>query len=349
MSGEKPGKPNTERLFFREAIARAVREEMRRNARVIVLGQDVGAFGGSYREFDGLFAEFGPARVRDTPVAENAMVGVGVGLAAGGFRPLVSITYMDFLMLGLDPLFNYGAKLRFKSAGRMTAPLVVKTTAGAKGQGVAHSQCIESWLMGVPGLKVVAPSNPADAYLLMKAALRETGPLVYVDHKRLFPGAGDVPLDEEVGAIGVAQILRAGTDVTLTAHSFMVRVALEAAQRLADDGISCEVIDLRSLSPLDVETIARSAQRTGALLTLEEGQLTCGVGAEVSARVAERIGPLRAARVGPLPAPVSSNPLLEAAVVPDAGRVVAAAKALLGARFAAAAEDAIITNEGGGD
>ncbi len=166
-----------ERMFFREAIVRAMREEMTRDDRIFVLGQDVGAFGGSYREFDGLFAEFGASRVRDVPVAEAAMVGVGVGAAAAGYRPLVSITYMDFMMIGFDPLINYGAKLRYKTGGQLTAPVVVKTTAGAKGQGVAHSQCIEAWLMSVPGLKVVAPSTPADACGLLKTALREDGPV----------------------------------------------------------------------------------------------------------------------------------------------------------------------------
>src|SRR5580692_6482895 len=185
----------TTKIFFREAIARAVREEMLQNERVFVLGQDVGAFGGSYREFDGLFAEFGSERVRDMPVAEAAMVGIGVGAAAAGYRPIVSITYMDFLMLGFDPLINYGAKLRFKTGGKLTAPVIVKTTAGAKGQGVAHSQCIEAWLMGVPGLKVVAPATPADAYGLMRTALDCDGPVVFVDHKRLFPIPGDVPVD----------------------------------------------------------------------------------------------------------------------------------------------------------
>src|SRR5579859_531502 len=182
----------TQKLFFREAIARAVREEMRRDAGVIVLGQDVGPFGGSYKEFVGLFDEFGPARVRNTPVAEPTMVGLAVGAAAAGMRPLVSITYMDFLMLGLDPLVNYAAKARYKTGGQIKVPVVVKTTAGAKGQGVAHSQCIEAWLMGVPGLKVLAPSTPADAYGLLKSALRETGPVVFIDHKRLFPTAGEI-------------------------------------------------------------------------------------------------------------------------------------------------------------
>src|SRR5579872_2822828 len=154
--------PVTEKLFFREAIARALREEMRRDGKVILLGQDVGAFGGSYKEFVGLQQEFGPGRVRNTPVAEAAMVGLGVGAAAAGLRPLVSITYMDFLMLGLDPLVNYAAKARFKTGGQLRVPLVVKLTAGAKGQGVVHSQSFESWLMSVPGLRVVAPSNASD-------------------------------------------------------------------------------------------------------------------------------------------------------------------------------------------
>jgi pyruvate/2-oxoglutarate/acetoin dehydrogenase E1 component len=317
----------TDRLFFREAICRAVAEEMRLDHRVVVLGQDVGAFGGSYREFDGLFREFGSGRVRDTPVAEAAMVGLGVGAAAAGLRPLVSITYMDFMMLGLDPLVNYGAKLRYKTGGRLTAPVVVKTTAGAKGQGVAHSQCIEAWLMGVPGLRVVAPSTPSDAYGLMKAALRESGPVVYVDHKRLFPTAGEVPLEPSVTPIGVARVLRTGTDVTIATHSYMTIVALRAAEVLAAEGVSCEIIDLRSLAPLDVATLADSVNRTGRLLTLEEGQVTCGVGVEVAARVREALGDVPTARIGALAAPVSSNPVLEAACIPDSTRVAAAVRA----------------------
>jgi acetoin:2,6-dichlorophenolindophenol oxidoreductase subunit beta len=319
----------TERLFFREAIMRAVREEMVRNDRILVLGQDVGAFGGSYREFDGLFEQFGASRVRDMPVAEAAMVGVGVGAAAAGYRPLVSITYMDFMMLGFDPLINYGAKLRYKTGGQLTAPVVVKTTAGAKGQGVAHSQCIEAWLMSVPGLKVVAPATAADAYGMMKAALREDGPVVYVDHKRLFPIAGEVPVAETIVPFGLAKIRRAGTDLTITTHSFMNRVAIEAADLLQADGISAEIVDLRSLAPLDIDTIVSSVRRTGALMTLEEGQVTCGVGVEVIARVQEALGPISAVRVGALPAPVSSNPVLESACLPDASRVELAAKNLL--------------------
>jgi len=324
MSGEAPA--TAARIFFREAIAAAIAEEMRADARVFVIGQDVGAFGGAYREFDGLYAEFGAARVRDTSVAEASIVGIGVGSAAAGMRPIVSVTYMDFIMMGLDPLVNYGAKLRFKTAGRLAAPMVLKTTAGAKGQGVAHSQCLEAWLMAVPGLKVVAPSNPADAYGLMKAALHERGPVVFVDHKRLFPIVGAAPKDGAPTPIGVAKLLREGRDVTLTAHSYMTRIALAAAESLAGDGIHCDVIDLRSLAPLDVGLIAASVRRTGALVTLEEGQLTCGVGAEVAARVQESLGPVSALRIGAAPAPVSSSPVLEASVIPNPARVAAAVK-----------------------
>ncbi|HEX4198477.1 MAG TPA: transketolase C-terminal domain-containing protein [Caulobacteraceae bacterium] len=320
----------TIKLFFREAIARAVREEMAGDERVIVLGQDVGAFGGSYKEFLGLYDQFGAARVRDTPVAEAAMVGLGVGAAAAGYRPLVSITYMDFLMLGLDALVNYAAKARFKTGGQVTAPVVVKTTAGAKGQGVAHSQCLEAWLMGVPGLVVVAPSDAADAYGLMKSALRHDGPVVFVDHKRLFPTAGEVPLAETFGPIGQAAIRRPGEHATIATHGHMVRIAAQAAERLARDGVSCEIVDLRTLAPLDVATVAASAARTGALVTLEEGQLTCGVGAEVAFRVRESVGAVRVARVGALAAPISSNPVLEAAALPDAARVIDAVRRVLG-------------------
>jgi pyruvate dehydrogenase E1 component beta subunit len=321
----------TVKLFYREAIARAVREEMMRDPRVILIGQDVAAMGGSYKEFVGLFEQFGASRVRNTPVAEASMIGLGVGAAAAGMRPLVSITYMDFLMLGLDPLVNYGAKLRYKSGGQLSAPVVVKTTAGAKGQGVAHSQCIESWLMNVPGLKIVAPATPADAYGLLKSALREDGPVLYVDHKRLFPGAGEVPCVEDLIPIGKSILRRHGRDITIVAHSYMVRVAEAAADRLAAEGVSCEIIDLRSLAPLDLAAICESVARTSALLTLEEGQIPCGVGGEIAFRVQEELGPVRVARVGALPVPVSSNPVLEAACIPDAERVCQAVRQILSA------------------
>jgi pyruvate dehydrogenase E1 component beta subunit len=327
------------RLFFSEAIARALHEEMARDERIIVLGQDVGAFGGAYAEFSGLLQAFGARRVRDMPVAEASMVGVGVGAAAAGMRPVVGVTYMDFLMLGLDPLVNFAAKLRFKTGGQLRVPLVVKTTAGAKGQGVAHSQCLEAWVMSVPGLKVVAPATPADAYGLMKSALREEGPVVYVDHKRLFPTVGEVAQDESV-PIGRAAVRRRGSDVTIATHSYMCRIADKAADQLAAEGIRCEIVDLRTLAPLDVPTLCESAGATRALLTLEEGQLACGVGAEVAFRVRAEIDGLRVARLGAQPAPVPPSPALEAACLPDAQRVCESVRGLLSARPAKVAEGA---------
>jgi len=258
------------------------------------------------------------------------MIGLAVGAAAAGLRPLVSVTYMDFLMLGFDPLINYAAKLRYKTAGQLRAPLVVKTTAGAKGQGVAHSQCIESWLISVPGLKVVAPSTPSDAYGLMKAAFREEGPVVYIDHKRLFPASGEVEIDAAPNVVGQAVTRRVGKDVTLVSYSYMMQVALQAADMMASEGVGCDVIDLRSLAPLDVETVSRSVARTNALVTLEEGQVTGGIGAEIIVRLQETRGALKFARVGALPAPVSSNPILEAACLPDVSRVCAAIRSVIG-------------------
>jgi pyruvate/2-oxoglutarate/acetoin dehydrogenase E1 component len=319
MSADLP--PN--RLFFREAICRAMQEAMREDPDVLLLGQDVGAFGGPYREFVGLQDEFGALRVRDTPVAEAVMVGLGVGAAAAGLRPVVSITYMDFLMLGLDPLINYGVKARFKTGGQLRAPVVIKTTAGAKGQGVAHSQCIESWMMNVPGLTIMTPSTPADAYGLLRTALTLDGPVLFIDHKRLFPTSGPVPQAPFAIPAGEAVIRRRGRDLTLAAHGAMALVALEAADLLAAEAIDCEVIDLRCLSPLDAATVALSAARTGALVTLEEGQLSCGVGTELIYRVGELASGIRTLRLGPLRAPVSSNPVLEAAVLPNYAKVAA--------------------------
>lgn len=333
MSASTPIEPSGQvRLFFREAIARALSEEMVRDERVFVLGQDIAAFGGPYRETAGLFERFGPSRVRNTPVAEAAIVGLAVGAAASGMRPIACVTYMDFLTLALDPLVNYGAKLRYKTGGQLQAPLVLKTTAGAKGQGVAHSQCFEPWLMNVPGLKVVAPATPADAYGLLKAAIRDEGPVVYVDHKRLFPTAGFVPESETLAPLGKARLQRPGRDVTIVTFSYMTRVVQEAADTLANDGISCEVIDLRSLAPLDLETITGSVQRTRALVTVEEGQLVCGVGAEIAFQVREHVNAVRVARVGAARTPVSSSPALEAQCLPVAGKVMHAVKQLLTSR-----------------
>ncbi len=317
------------RLFFREAIARALAEEMERDPRVFLLGQDIGAHGGSYGETRGLFERFGPARVRDTPVAENATVGIAAGAAAAGLRPVALITYLDFLMLGLDPLVNYAAKLRFKSAGQLDAPLVVKTTAGAKGQGPTHAQCIEPWLMSVPGLTVVAPSTAGDAHGLLKSALRAEGPVVYVDHKRLFPRGGEVT--GELVPFGRAAVRREGRHATLVSHSYMSVVAEEAAARLAGEGIEVDLIDLRSLWPIDWETLAASIRRTGHALFVEEGQPVCGVGAELAFGLRERGVEAKLQRLGAVRAPIAASAAFESFLLPDPAKIASAVRALLGA------------------
>jgi pyruvate/2-oxoglutarate/acetoin dehydrogenase E1 component len=297
--------------------------------RVLLMGQDIAAFGGSYKETRGLAERFGARRVRDMPVAEAATMGMAIGAAAAGLRPVAFFTYMDFLTLGLDALVNYGAKLRYKTGGQLTAPVVIKATAGAKGQGVAHAQAFEPWLMNVPGLKVVAPSTAADAYGLLKSAIRDEGPVIFIDHKRLFPTAGEIPDEETLVPLGRAAVRRPGTDLTIVAHGYMAVVATQAAQELDGDGLSCEVVDLRSLWPIDLDTICASAARTGAVLFVEEGQTACGVGAELAFQVRERLDAVRVGRLGARRAPISSNPVFEAFCVPDAERVKEAAYALV--------------------
>ena len=256
-------------------------------------------------------------------------VGFAAGAAAAGLRAMVFITYLDFLMLGLDALVNYAAKLRFKSAGQLTAPMVVKATAGAKGQGPTHAQSIESWLMSVPGLTVLAPSNAGDAYGLLKTALRAPGPVVFIDHKKLFPHGGIVPEQEELIPIGSAAVRRSGRHLTLVAHSYMSVLALEAATALASEGIEAEVIDLRSLWPIDWDTLIESARHTGHLLVVEEAQVACGVGAEIAFGLRERLPALRVARLGARRAPVAASAVLEAYTIPDAQAIVSAVQSLL--------------------
>jgi pyruvate/2-oxoglutarate/acetoin dehydrogenase E1 component len=320
------------KLFFREAIARALAEEMQRDPRVILLGQDIAEHGGSYAETRGLFARFGAARVRNTPVAEAVTVGLAAGAASAGLRPVAFITYVDFLMIALDPLVNYAAKLNFKSAGQLTAPMVVKATAGAKGQGPTHAQSLDPWLMSVPGLTVLAPSTAGDAYGLLKSALRAPGPVVYIDHKRLFPLGGEVPDVETLVPIGRAAVLREGRHVTLVAHSYMTVLALEAARQLATEGIDAEVVDLRTLWPIDWDTLVASVQRTGHVLFIEEGQSVCGVGAELAFALQERVAGLRVARLGARRVPISASPVLEAHAIPDAHRIALSARRVLQVR-----------------
>jgi hypothetical protein len=295
-------RPLRSRSCSSQAIARALREAMSRDPRVIVLGLDVGRYGRVPRVLRP------PCRVRRPSRARYAGRR-GIDGEASAWAPRCRpAAGRQHHLHGLPsarprPLVNYGAKLRYKTGGQLRAP-VVATTAGARGQGVAHSQCIESWLVGVPGLKAVAPSTAADAWGLMHAALQEDGPVVYVDHKRLFPTAGELARDAVPVPIGRAVVRRRGADVTIATHSYMCRVADSAADRLAALGVACEIVDLRTLAPLDVDTVNRL--RAPCARHARGGQLACGIGAEAY-RVREKTGTMRVARVGALPAPVSSS------------------------------------------
>jgi pyruvate/2-oxoglutarate/acetoin dehydrogenase E1 component len=270
-------------LKYVEAINRALREEMERDGRVCVLGEDVAA-GGVFGATAGLRELFGDERVRNTPISESAIVGLAIGAAVTGLRPVVEVMFMDFITQALDQLGNHGAKLHFLSGGQLRVPMVLRTAAGAvEGAGAQHSQSLESWLVHVPGLKVVAPADPADAYGLLKAAIRDENPVVFIEFKQLYGMRGEVPAGGDVVPIGRALVRREGRDASVVAYGPAVWWALGAAERLEREGIRVEVIDLRSLLPWDVETVVGSAQKTHRVVVAHEGVTRGGFGAEVAA------------------------------------------------------------------
>jgi pyruvate/2-oxoglutarate/acetoin dehydrogenase E1 component len=320
----------TERQAVRymDAIREGIADEMRLDDAVCLLGIDVGPSGGIFAVTRGLYEEFGPDRIRDTPISETAFVGAAVGAAATGLRPVVELMFMDFLGVCFDALLNQAAKLRYMTGGLLEFPLVVRTQTGAgRSSGAQHSQSLEAIVAHVPGLKVVMPATVEDAYNLMRASIRDDNPVVYIENRRLYgrrgdlPGSGDEPLP-----IGRARIARSGRDVTIVAWSRMVEVSLQAAEALAADGVEAEVIDLRSLVPMDVETVVGSVLRTGRAVVAHEAVLPFGAGAEVASRITEEaFDRLQApvARVGAPCAPMPFSPPLEAAAIPDADAVVA--------------------------
>jgi pyruvate dehydrogenase E1 component beta subunit len=313
------------------AINRSLAEAMREDERVLVLGEDV-AEGGPYTATAGLAEEFGTARVIDTPISEAAITGVAIGAAQAGLRPVLEIMFVDFLTLALDQLANAAAKAHFMSGGQLTVPLVLRTQGGAGQRGAAqHSQSLESWLTHVPGLKVVMPSRAADAAGLLASAIADPNPVVFVECKTLYFRREDVPEETPSVPIGRAAVLREGADVTVVALSRLVHEALAAAARLAEDGIEAEVIDPRTLVPLDLETIVASVERTGRLVVAHEAVEHGGFGAEVAARVQEAAfdhldAPI--ARVGAPFAPIPFSGPLEDAYLPGADEIVAAVRRL---------------------
>jgi pyruvate/2-oxoglutarate/acetoin dehydrogenase E1 component len=313
-------------LTYRAAIARGIGQEMERDPRVVFIGEDIGAAGGVFKTTVGLFERFGPDRVRDTPISEQAIIGAIMGAAMNGLRPIGELMFSDFLAVTWDGVANQIAKTRYMTGGQVALPLVIRTgNGGGTRFGGQHSQSLENWAMAVPGLKVVAPATPRDVVGLMAAAVRDDDPVVFFDHKKLYATKEDVPDGEIVDTLGTAVIRRPGSDVTIAALAAMVPVALEAAARLAESGVSAEVIDVRSLVPLDTATILASVQRTGRLFTVEENPRLCGWGAELASIAAEECiwdldGPIVRITTPHIPLPSAAN--LEDLAIPSVDRVV---------------------------
>ncbi|MGE5139677.1 MAG: alpha-ketoacid dehydrogenase subunit beta [Rudaea sp.] len=317
-------------MTFRDALRQALQEEMRRDPAVFVMGEDVGRYGGAYAVTKGLQEEFGADRVIDTPMSEGTIVGAAAGAAMIGGRPVAEIMYVDFMALTMDQLVNQAAKIHYMFGGQIRVPMVIRTQQGTgRGAGAQHSQSLEAWFAHVPGLKVVAPSVPADAKGLLKAAIRDDNPVVFLEHKGLYPIKGDVPEGEYVTPLGKADVKREGRDVTLITYSHTFHLVMQAAAALAAAGIEAEVVDVRTLRPLDMETIIRSAAKTRRAVVVHEAVITGGVGAEIAARLGEALfGRLLAPvmRVGASDVPLPANSRLEKEVIPDVTRIATTAR-----------------------
>jgi pyruvate dehydrogenase E1 component beta subunit len=314
-------------LTYRDAVARGIAQEMARDPDVVFLGEDVAAAGGVFKATVGLLEQFGPKRVRDTPISEQAILGAAMGAAMTGLKPIAEIMFSDFLAVCFDYIANEIPKSRYMSNGQIKCPLVVRTGNGAGSRfGAQHSQSVENWAMMIPGLKVVAPSNPRDVIGLLAAAVRDPDPVIFFEHKSLYAVKGEVPDGEILDRLGIAAILRPGHDATLLALALMVPRALEAAEILArEHGLDIEVIDVRSLVPLDTAMILGSVARTGRLFTVEENPRLCGWGAEIASIVADEAfwdldGPIVRITTPHIPLPAADN--LEDLALPNVSRIV---------------------------
>jgi pyruvate dehydrogenase E1 component beta subunit len=312
-------------LTYREAVAAGIAQEMRRDPSLVMLGEDIAAAGGVFKTTVGLLEEFGPDRVRDTPISEQAILGAAMGASMTGVPVIAEIMFSDFLAVCWDMVANEIAKSRYMTNGQVNFPLVIRTANGGGVRfGAQHSQSVENWAMMIPGLKVVAPSTPIDVVGLMAAAIRDPDPVIFFEHKALLAVKGDVPDGEVVDRLGEARIVRPGTDATVVALALMVPRALAAADQLADEGISVEVIDLRSLVPLDVTTVRTSVEKTSRLFTVEENPRLCGWGAEVVSIIDEEAfwsldGPSIRITTPHIPLPAAAA--LEDLAMPSAGRI----------------------------
>jgi len=315
-------------LTYAQALNEALREEMSRDQSLVLLGEDIGKYGGIFTVSRGLFDEFGPERVIDTPISEGAIVGAALGMALTGYRSVIEIMFVDFILVAGDQLFNHVGKARYVSGGQREVPMVVRTQQGSGGGKAAqHSQSLEAFFCHMPGWIVVAPSNAADAKGLLKGAIRNGNPVAFLEHKALYFQKATVPLGDAVLPIGKAKVLRQGRDVTLIAYSKAVELAVAAAERLAKEDIQAEVIDLRTLKPLDLETIVASVTKTNRAVLVHEAHRFCGYGAELAATIQETTfhdldAPVL--RVAALDVPIPFNRSLEKAVLPQVENVIAA-------------------------
>jgi pyruvate dehydrogenase E1 component beta subunit len=320
-------------LTYRDAVSAAMAQEMRRDPNVVFLGEDVAAAGGVFKTTVGLLDEFGPKRIKDTPISEQAILGAAMGAAMTGLRPIAEIMFSDFFAVCWDIVVNEIAKARYMTDGQVTLPLVIRSGNGGGARfGAQHSQSVENWAMAVPGLKVVAPAYPGDVKGLLAAAIRSDDPVLFFEQKSLYATKGEVPDGEHVIELGKANVVRDGADVTIVALAAMVPRAVKAAEMLQEQGISASVIDLRCLVPLDTQTILREVAKTGRLVTVEENPRLCGWGAEIASIVAEELfwqldGPIVRVTTPHIPLAAANN--LEDAQLPNADRIVAAVKELV--------------------
>jgi pyruvate/2-oxoglutarate/acetoin dehydrogenase E1 component len=320
-------------ISYLEAVREALAQEMRRDPEVFIIGEDVGVYGGAFGVTRGMLEEFGPERVRDTPISEAAIAGAATGAALMGMRPVMEIMFMDFLTISMNQLVNQAAKIRFMFGGKASIPMVIRAPAGSgTGAAAQHSQSLEAWFVHTPGIKVVAPATAHDVKGLLVTAIRDNNPVLFMEHKLLYRTQGPVPEALYTIPLGQAEVKRQGRDLTLLAYSIMVPRALEAAKGLAAEGIDVEVVDLRSLKPLDKETIVRSVSKTGRVLILHESPQTGGFGGELAAVVAESEAfdyldaPIR--RLAGRDIPIPYNRSLERAAVPQVEDILDAARAL---------------------
>lgn len=327
-------KTTVREISYLEAVREAMSQEMRENQDVFILGEDIGVYGGAFGVTRGMIEEFGPERVRNTPISEAAIAGGAVGAALTGMRPILELQFSDFITIAMDQLVNQAAKTRYMFGGKGKVPLVVRTPAGSgTGAAAQHSQSLEAWMAHIPGLKVVQPSTAYDAKGLLKAAMDDDNPVIFYEHKLLYKTIGEVPEEQYSIPLGKADVKRSGKDVTIVATAIMVHKALEAAQELEAEGIDVEIIDPRTLVPLDEETIIESVKKTGKCIVVHEAVKRGGYGGEIASMIAESEAfdyldaPIK--RLGGLAVPIPYNPTLEKAVIPQVPDIIEAAKELV--------------------